>query len=67
MTDNLTSPLWGTGYGSKRHLVGWGPRNAYARCSPDTELEFLGDTAAELVASRLPCARCLKIAEKEAL
>lgn len=83
MSGDLTDPLWGTGYGSKRHLVdgepvmhatkGW--RVARSRCLGLRLESFADDTGpsawdarkteAELVASRPPCARCARIAEKE--
>lgn len=81
MTDDLTQPLWGTGYGSKRHLVDDEPvtyatrRVGRSRClglrldsfADDTRPSAWDDhrTEAEIVASRPPCARCLRLLAKE--
>lgn len=70
----MSEQVWGTGYGSKRHLVRLGsrkdePTNRYGRqryalsdCSSTIYLSFFSDVAADAedVMKKLPCPRCAK-------
>ena len=81
--EQLDAAVWGTGYGSKKHLVNHARSRAYdatrsnrytermeevvARCNSDTRLSFFDSQESPYVLRAQPCARCKKIADSEAV
>lgn len=78
--EQLAASVWGTGYGSKKHLVdhetskpsaatSWGYTSGVrARCSYTFRLDALDSAGADprgLLSRRKPCVRCQKIADAE--
>ena len=77
----LAAAVWGTGYGSKKHLVdhansrlavGEGRRRhdeVQVRCSPTIFVDSLDSPGADpwgVLEARKPCARCQRIADADA-
>lgn len=69
----MADQVWGTGYGSKRHIIAEGTRKeestkrygreryAQAACSSEIHLSFFSDTSdKEQVMAKSACPRCAK-------